>query len=78
MLAAWISRLKASGVKGAHPDDYWINREDNFIRPAFPHFWDNPDIGDIIALGGHEGWRIVRITMKKYDSWFFTEIINNC
>lgn len=66
--AAWVTRLRACGVKAAHPDDGWVNREKNSVYFCYPQFNDNPVVGDLIALGWPQ-WsmkkpqhRLVRVT----------------
>lgn len=51
--ALWISELKANGYKAAHPDDGWVNRENNTVQFAYPHFNLFPQVGDKIMLGWH-------------------------
>lgn len=64
--AAWVKHLRRCGLKAAHPDDGWVDREANTVRFCYPQFFDNPQVGDLIALGSHtgRGWRVVRLTAK--------------
>lgn len=64
--AAWVEHLRRCGLKAAHPDDGWVDREANTLRFSYPQFYDNPQVGDLIALGSHtdRGWRVVRLTAK--------------
>jgi hypothetical protein len=62
--ARWVADLRARGIKAAHPDDGWVNRERNTIHFCYPQFRDRSlGVGDLIALGSHH-WstRIVRVT----------------
>lgn len=59
----WVADLRARGVKAAHPNDGWVDRDLNRIHLAYPQFSDGLGVGDLLALGWP--WRetrIVRIT----------------
>jgi hypothetical protein len=58
----WIEILRSDGVKAAHPDDGWVNREENKVHLTYPQFNDGVGIGDRIALGTPTKWRIVEVT----------------
>ena len=58
----WVVRLREEGIKGAHPDDGWVNRESNEICFCYPQFNDDAGVGDRVALGNHERHRVVRLT----------------
>lgn len=67
---AWIAALRAAGVKAAHPDDGWVDRECNTVFFCYPQFDDGVAVGDLIALGWPQ-WgsrkpqhRIVRVIGK--------------
>ena len=60
----WIKQLREQNIKGAHPDDGWVDRENNILSPCYPQFWDRPIYGDRIALGTPQKFRIVRILGK--------------
>lgn len=69
---AWIAALRGAGVKAAHPDDGWVNRERNTVHLAYPQFNDGLSVGDLLALGwpgdevdrerGVRRTRLVRVT----------------
>lgn len=59
---AWISKLRSEGVQAAHPDDGWVDREENTITFCYPQFDDRIEIGSKIALGDQDSWRIAEIT----------------
>lgn len=68
--SAWIAALRAAGVKAAHPDDGWVDRECNTVFFCYPQFDDGVAVGDLIALGWPQ-WgskkpqhRIVRVIGK--------------
>lgn len=70
----WIEALKAKGVKGAHADTGWSDRENKSVQLAYPYFWDNSaTIGDRFVLGSyHDKWRegeIVKI-LKPRETFF--------
>lgn len=76
---AWIADLRAQGVKAAHPDDGWVERETNKVHLCYPDFNDGLEVGDLLALGW--SWadtRIVRITdtstillAPSINPWYF-------
>lgn len=72
---AWIAKLRAEGVKASHPDDGWVNREENIAQLVYPHFNDGVEVGDKIALGqpwgDHRIVTVERITMSR----FFRDLI---
>lgn len=62
-----VAELRASGIKAAHPDDGWVNRERNTVHFAYPAFNDGVSVGDLIALGRPwSGYRIVRCTEVEH------------
>lgn len=75
--ADWICHLRANGVKAAHPDDGWVDRQKNTIRFQYPQFNDGVGIGDLVALGWPSSkTRIVEIigreeTMLAGERWAF-------
>ena len=49
---SWTDTLRARGVKYAHPDDGWVNRDlGKHTRSWYPQFDDRPEVGDLIAFG---------------------------
>ena len=58
---AWVADLRALGVKAAHPDDGWVNRKADTVQLVYPQFNDGPGVGDLIALGDPERYRLVRV-----------------
>lgn len=84
--AAWIAQLREQGVKAAHPDDGWVDREQNSVTLCYPQFNDGAKAGDLVALGwptwaGKDRYRIVRLTERVPSSmfgvsheWFFQEV----
>jgi hypothetical protein len=80
----WINFLISLGVKAAHPDDGWVNREKNSIKFAYPHFNNNPKVGDVICLGwaNHNKNRLVRVIkypitgiLSKSREYYFEAIL---
>lgn len=48
----WTAKLRAMGIKLAHPDDGWVNRErSRFSLSWYPQYDDKPEVGDLIAFG---------------------------
>jgi hypothetical protein len=60
----WIAGLCAQGIKAAHPDDGWVDREKNRVHLEYPQFGSSRSlqIGDLLALGWPDRTRIVRVT----------------
>ena len=54
----WVEWLKEGGIKGAHPDDGWHNREECYFSFSYPYFNNGVDIGDMVALGDYNKFRI--------------------
>src|SRR5690606_12785486 len=76
----WIKELRKKHIKAAHPDDGWVNRDENYINFCYPHFRDTIKVGDLILLGWHwnENNRVVEIikiekTMFNLTNYFFKE-----
>jgi hypothetical protein len=66
--AAWIAALRAKGVKAAHPDDGWVDRDEQRLHFCYPTFFEEPQPGDLVALGNHREFRLVRVTSID-DLW---------
>ncbi len=47
----WIEKLRSEGYKAAHPDDGWVNRENNEVVLAYPQYNDGLKVGDKMILG---------------------------
>ena len=63
--AEWVETLRAEGFKAAHPNDGWIDRENNTLRFMFAQFNDGAGVGDLVMIGRHGrngSRRPVRIT----------------
>jgi len=61
-MTTWIGMLRIGGVKAAHPDDECVDKKSNYIHLFYPQFNDGIKIGDSIALGTPEKWRVVKVT----------------
>jgi hypothetical protein len=71
----WIEELRKNGFKAAHPNDGWVDRENNIITFAYPQFFDNADVGDLVMLGwpsDTDRLRPIRLT-RKINNNFFTD-----
>lgn len=66
---AWIAKLRADGVKAAHPDDGWVDRKENVLQLIYPHFNDGAEVGSTVALGSPESYRLVRLTDFRRGSF---------
>ena len=67
----WVDRLRATGFKAAHPNDGWVNRQDNEVHFAYPHFNAGAAIGDLVMLGwpwDKKSWRPVRLIGMRVTS----------
>lgn len=62
--ATWIATLRSQGVKAAHPDDGWVNRDASKVLLQYPQFNDGLSAGDTLALGWPEEYRLVRVTRR--------------
>lgn len=74
--------LRRAGIKAAHPDDGWVDRKKNTIHFAYPQFNDGAGIGDKIALGWSDKWRIVTILGRAdgllLERWAFSSNDTRC
>ena len=74
----WVDSLIRRGIKAAHPDDGWVDREENKVVFCYPQFRMQVNVGDLIALGWPDKYRIVRVTglrrlitaLDNSDKWF--------
>lgn len=72
----WVANMLAKGAQIVTPDDGWIDRVNHTVCP--PCYADlRPDaaIGDLIALGGPERWRIVRVVSVKRSDFIVKTVI---
>jgi hypothetical protein len=81
-MSAWVAMLREQGIKAAHPDDGWVDRNKNTVHFAYPNFGGDHSVkeGSLIALGRPDKWRIVRITgcrdsiLGSMRWWSFEEV----
>lgn len=79
---AWIQELRAQGFKAAHPNDGWVDRVNNEVFFAYPHFRDELNLYDKVMLGWDfekKTQRPVRIVSKRVSLsgqtwWKFKDI----
>ena len=45
-----ISYFRSINIKAAHPDDGWVDRENNTVILEYPIFQDEISVGDKIVL----------------------------
>jgi len=72
----WIKRLRTEGYKAAHPNDGWVNREENKIHLAYPQYNDGLQVGDKMMLGWpNDNERPVKIigTEKRLLEYYLFE-----
>ena len=61
-LARVCAKLKEEGVKAFHPDDGWVDRRRQCVTLVYPHFNLSPSVGDVIAIGAEESYRVAVVT----------------
>ncbi len=67
----WIAKLRNLGIKAAHPDDGWVDREENKLTFAYPQFNDGVEVGDLVCLGwAGQRSRVMKITAVKRSDFF--------
>lgn len=74
-MMGWVEYLKSFDIKAAHADDGWVDREKNKIVFSYPDFILPIEVGDHIAIGTPEKWRIVRVIRK--EPWKFSLSLDN-
>ncbi len=57
----WAEKLKLDGVKASHPDDGWVDRKENYVQFCYPQFIESIEVGDEVALGDFDKYRVVKI-----------------
>jgi len=62
--AAWVAMLRAAGVRAAHPNDGWVDREACVVDFCYPYFNDGCSAGDTIALGSPREFRVARLIQR--------------
>lgn len=79
----WVEYLRGNGIAAAHPDDGWVDRENNTIQFAYPGFGrNNIKIGALVALGNYKKYRIVKIIEEEellggFKRWKFESCPNS-
>lgn len=63
----FIKRFRALGFKAWNYNDAWVDRENNTIILDFANFKDNIKIGDKIAIGKGDKYKIAIITYLKEE-----------
>lgn len=61
----WCNQLKSIGVKAAHPDDGWHNHKEREFMLCYPDFNDGVQVGDLVALGAPDEYRVVTVRRIK-------------
>lgn len=65
----WIDWLRQGGIKAAHPDDGWHERDKGYFQFSYPYFNDGVKEGDMVALGDYEKFIVLVVT--GIDKSFF-------
>lgn len=68
-LNAWVDKLRAMGVKAAHPDDGWVDRERQTVRLQNAQFDDGLKRGELLALGSPDRYRVVLVVRFEKDKF---------
>lgn len=58
---AWLTLLRAHGVKAAHPDDGWHDRAAHAFSLQYPHLRSTLAPGDVVALGTPASYRLFTV-----------------
>lgn len=64
----WITALRSIGIKACHPDDGWVDRSHpyhDWVTFCYPQFDDGVKVGDMIALGWPDRYRVRRVIEIK-------------
>jgi len=74
----WIELLRQIGVTAAHPDDGWVDRHNNEVILCYPRFNDGLKVGDVLALGDCDNYRLVKIIEHRIgwlgtNYWIFKD-----
>ena len=48
---AWVKKMRALGVRASHPDDGWVDRENNHLQLCYPDFERSLAVGSLIDWG---------------------------
>lgn len=67
--AKWIKWLQDYGVVASHPNDGWVNREEETFSLGYPHFNFGIEVDSQVALGDPESFRVV--VVDRIDKKFF-------
>lgn len=72
-IQAWIDKLRAQGIKAAHPDDGHIDLHDREVHFANSYYNDDARIGDKVVLGAPDGRqrlvRLIGVRNNPFSSW---------
>jgi len=60
----WLRTLQESGIAAAHPDDGWVDDNENTLTLVYPHYNDGIQVGALVALGTYDKYRVVRLTNR--------------
>ena len=54
-MGKYIAELREKGIKALHPNDGWVNREENYFQLVYPDFNDGVNVGDKVMLSFGKG-----------------------
>jgi len=60
----FAEELQSLGFRAAHPDDGWVDRENNIVQFAYPQLMLTLRAGDKVALGWADKYRTVYLVEK--------------
>jgi len=74
----WVAELQACGVVAAHPNDGWVDRENNTFTLCYPQFNNGVEVGSLVCLGSashQDEDRIVKVIgIEKFrDTYSFED-----
>ena len=61
----WVESLHQMGCTVAHPDDGWVDRKGSYVGLCYPYYEDGVSVGDKMALGWPDKYRIVEVVGIK-------------
>ena len=72
-----ISYFRSINIKAAHPDDGWVDRENNTVILEYPIFQNEISVGDKIVLYENLSYkyRIVEVTEVLSDIYDFRKYV---
>jgi hypothetical protein len=64
--SVWLTKMKEEYDPAlVHPDDGCVDRQRNTVHPVYPQHQRIVKVGDLMVLGHHDKWRVVRCTSDE-------------